>query len=262
MRRLIVVAWPWKLSGWLVKTSVSRSRRSCARTVSTASPRTCWGVISSAATILWFPARQEFWKDYSATGKVEISHTVKGRIHSMTKRCPQCNKGKALSSFGVDKCRPSGRACWCLKCNRDRTKKYYERISARAKITIPKSKRCSVCKKNRPAAMFHRNRYAKNGLSSPCKGCSKEGGRFRGLMWKYGISREHFEMLLQKQKGVCAICEKPEREGRRRNLSVDHDHSTDKIRGLLCHVCNRAVGLFNDDPSLLETAAHYLREAR
>jgi hypothetical protein len=44
-------------------------------------------------------------------------------------------------------------------------------------------------------------------------------------------------------------------------LAIDHDHVTGDIRGLLCHACNVALGLLNDDPELLEAAAGYLRTA-
>jgi hypothetical protein len=76
---------------------------------------------------------------------------------------------------------------------------------------------------------------------------------------KYGITLAEYERLLKKQKGVCAICKKPEYDARQRRLSVDHDHETGRVRGLLCARCNRALGMFNDNPELLRSAARYLR---
>lgn len=46
------------------------------------------------------------------------------------------------------------------------------------------------------------------------------------------------EELILKHGNKCAICEKP-REAFKKNLSVDHNHKTDKIRGLLCYRCNK-----------------------
>lgn len=43
-----------------------------------------------------------------------------------------------------------------------------------------------------------------------------------------------------------------------KSLHIDHNHSTGKIRGVLCHKCNRALGFFNDDSSLLRKAGEYL----
>ncbi|MGE0576133.1 MAG: endonuclease VII domain-containing protein [Reyranella sp.] len=61
------------------------------------------------------------------------------------------------------------------------------------------------------------------------------------------------------QEGRCKICRRPAEEGQWKVLRVDHDHATGKIRGLLCHHCNVALGHFGDSPELLERAAEYLR---
>jgi hypothetical protein len=66
------------------------------------------------------------------------------------------------------------------------------------------------------------------------------------LVAKYGITVEKYDELLIKQNSVCAICGNPEtaksRTGNIRLLSVDHDHTTGAVRGLLCVSCNTAVG--------------------
>lgn len=77
------------------------------------------------------------------------------------------------------------------------------------------------------------------------------------------MSLEEYNVMLQKQDGVCAICKKPEL-GKRGNtsqqlsLAVDHCHETGKIRELLCMDCNQTLGRFNDDPSWFLAAADYL----
>ncbi len=61
----------------------------------------------------------------------------------------------------------------------------------------------------------------------------------------YGLTPEQYDLLSAKQGGVCAICHQPEtartRDGKYR-LRVDHDYKTGKVRGLLCHKCNAALG--------------------
>lgn len=90
-----------------------------------------------------------------------------------------------------------------------------------------------------------------------------------GLQWKYGISQEDYMIMLEAQKGVCKICSNPpsskdhkaNRDGML-YLHVDHDHSTGKVRGLLCKRCNTGLGGFRDNPSLLAKAALYIKESR
>lgn len=67
--------------------------------------------------------------------------------------------------------------------------------------------------------------------------------------------------MLAAQNGCCDICGKAESneiKGKVVSLAVDHDHKTGAIRALLCGNCNRALGLFNDDPALLDAAKAYL----
>lgn len=76
------------------------------------------------------------------------------------------------------------------------------------------------------------------------------------LMREYGITPEDFNMMHENQKGLCAICNKPELV--KANLAVDHDHNTGKVRGLLCSTCNHALGAFGDSVELLHKAIAYL----
>lgn len=79
---------------------------------------------------------------------------------------------------------------------------------------------------------------------------------------RYGVTPEQFDQMLADQNGVCAICGEPETRMRLDvllPLSVDHDHVTGRVRGLLCHPCNQAIGFFKDDPERLVKAIEYLR---
>ena len=75
----------------------------------------------------------------------------------------------------------------------------------------------------------------------------------------YSLTIDGYEALEEAQKHVCAICKRPP-SGRYSNLAVDHCHDTGKVRGLLCDSCNRALGLFKDDPAILFSAGEYLRK--
>lgn len=80
------------------------------------------------------------------------------------------------------------------------------------------------------------------------------------LKANFGITLEEYEGMLEKQNGCCAICgrSEPDEAERTKRLCVDHDHDTGKIRALLCHKCNKALGLLQESPALLQKAAEYL----
>lgn len=80
----------------------------------------------------------------------------------------------------------------------------------------------------------------------------------------FGMTFEQYEALEAQQKGLCAICNKPEDELSHkaksvRRLSVDHDHKSGRVRGLLCRACNCGIGLLNDDPAILTNAIEYIK---
>jgi hypothetical protein len=82
------------------------------------------------------------------------------------------------------------------------------------------------------------------------------------LKKKFNLTPEQYDHMSEAQHGVCAICGQPERSKRGpdvKPLSVDHDHQTGRIRGLLCDRCNVGLGRFLDSTELLEKALEYLR---
>ena len=78
------------------------------------------------------------------------------------------------------------------------------------------------------------------------------------LKKSFDITPEQYDLLFEKQGGLCAVCRKSCATGRR--LAVDHCHKTGKIRGLLCAGCNRGLGFFMDSLENLEAAKKYLNE--
>lgn len=81
--------------------------------------------------------------------------------------------------------------------------------------------------------------------------------RDKYLRRTYGITEAQYNAILKYQGGVCAICDKPPKEGR--NLQVDHDHKSGLVRGLLCWYCNKKRIGKETDPKLFDYAAMYLR---
>jgi hypothetical protein len=85
--------------------------------------------------------------------------------------------------------------------------------------------------------------------------------RANRLKLTYGITPEQYDEMLAQQQHRCAICLTSTPPSRNGFFSIDHDHSTGKIRGLLCDFCNRGLGLFRDSPTALRLAADYLERA-
>ena len=84
------------------------------------------------------------------------------------------------------------------------------------------------------------------------------------LKKNYGLTLEEYEKYLVAQNYSCAICKQPEtkldwKTKRLLPLAVDHCHTTEKIRGLLCADCNRALGMFQDNQEILQNAIEYLK---
>jgi hypothetical protein len=78
---------------------------------------------------------------------------------------------------------------------------------------------------------------------------------------RYGLTLEQLQDMKVAQKGLCAICHQPEtasRGGKTKELHIDHDHRTNKVRGLLCGKCNVVIGMMDEDPTRLRAAIDYL----
>lgn len=103
---------------------------------------------------------------------------------------------------------------------------------------------------NRRPGQMDKNRARKNAYLKANPLRRKE----HKLRARYGMSLEDFNQRSREQMGRCAISfdEMP--------LLVDHHHEKNVVRGLLCESCNRAVGLFHDDPMRMLRAAMYLRQ--
>jgi len=104
---------------------------------------------------------------------------------------------------------------------------------------------------------YHKEHYRKN---------KDKYKKYRPRQWNriliknYGITFEEYKELLNEQNDCCKICGKHQSKFKR-SLAVDHCHKTHKVRGLLCHHCNYALGHFFENVSILEQAIRYIKES-
>jgi len=133
-------------------------------------------------------------------------------------------------------------------------------------------KKCSRCQQEKDNSEFAYQKDALDGLSRWCRNCKKGyyaekrispakkrknlGGRSDKQSYKfstYGITRQEYDEMYEAQNGNCFIC-----GTHREVLDIDHDHESGQVRALLCGKCNRGLGMFKDNPSLIRKAASYL----
>lgn len=104
--------------------------------------------------------------------------------------------------------------------------------------------------------------YMKDYMSKYAETSEAKAATFIRNLWRnYKLSPDQFNSMWESQKGKCGICQ-VEMAPRGRDphaVSVDHNHQTGEIRGLLCQACNRGIGNLKDCPAVLEAAANYLR---
>lgn len=139
----------------------------------------------------------------------------------MTKICPRCKIEKSKDEFYKAKERKDGLRNRCKKC-------------------------CDIEHKE----SYHRNKHI--GWSKK----SKIKNRDNNLKKRYKISTQDYEKMFKDQNGVCFICQNPQKD---KLLAVDHCHTTGKVRGLLCTLCNKGLGCYRDNIDYLTRAIEYLK---
>jgi len=130
-------------------------------------------------------------------------------------------------------------------------------------------KKCSKCKETKPLSCFHKNKRRGDGRNTYCKTCAiqykkeyyrknKPKIREYALQKRYKITQVEFDTLLKQQDNCCACCGVTKPDRTRENLAVDHNHTTGKVRGLLCTRCNTVLGLVRDSPQILSNLIKYI----
>lgn len=148
-----------------------------------------------------------------------------------TKICPRCKVEKSLNEFPQNAGRPHGINAYCCICDKQYHRKLY--------------------KQNRDSILQRQKQWRKD---NPDK------------QWGYQLNANHgegavelYNKLFQRQNGRCAICGKHQSELPNK-LALDHNHTTQQNRGLICKSCNLAIGKLNDSPKLIYQAYLYLQK--
>ncbi|MDE1868165.1 MAG: endonuclease VII domain-containing protein [Thaumarchaeota archaeon] len=144
------------------------------------------------------------------------------------KICRDCLQEKEKEKFIKNKLSKDGIDTLCLDCNRKRVKAW-------------------------------RNKNPEKKLLQSRKENKSEVKKNRELLYKYNISLEDYNKLFIDQNGCCAICKVHQKDLTMR-LAVDHCHTSNKVRSLLCTNCNTLLGQAKESIEILTSAISYLQE--
>ncbi len=170
----------------------------------------------------------------------------------MTKLCRKCKLIKSIELFSRSSSRPDGRYDWCKACEKE-----WRELNKETR----KANRIKYYQLNKETikAKTHA-RYEKNKVAQLAYGKAYRNSHpDLHIRLKYGLRQKEYNVLLAIQNNSCWLCErnfkdiKPYKKGK--NICVDHDHITNKVRGLACGKCNWLIGLANDSPELLHKIA-------
>jgi ATP-dependent 26S proteasome regulatory subunit len=158
-------------------------------------------------------------------------------------------------------------------------------------------KQCSICKLNKNEIEFHKNQNHKDKLDSRCKSCKHKNNmlnrekykiyhhkryienkkeineknrkwyklnpdksRNQKLLYTYGITLEQRNKMILDQENKCPICFDILDTIDNKNIHVDHNHNTGKVRAVLCKKCNSMIGLCREREDILLNAIGYLKK--
>ncbi len=135
------------------------------------------------------------------------------------------------------------------------SKKY--RQSDKGKVTI---KRYRQSERGRVTFLRADKKYKQSDKGKAARICYKQSDRGKDYRLKnlYNLSLEDYSRLFIQQEGKCKICSKEFNTANPRDICIDHDHETDKVRGLLCRDCNFMLGFSHESMHVLVNAISYL----
>lgn len=158
----------------------------------------------------------------------------------MEQICTKCKTIKSLENFPKNKKLKNGYHIYCKQCNKNHVAKWRQNNPEKAKLLIEKqsekwAKQQARWRKENPEL------HLQNKLK------------------KYHLTLEDYNTFLLIQDNKCKICLISFNDVIK-GANIDHCHTTGKVRGLLCHSCNKGLGFFKDNTELLKIAIEYLNK--
>lgn len=209
-----------------------------------------------------------------------------------TKVCRKCKRELPIEKFSVDKRSKDNLTPRCRECINN-SRKINSILDGETKV-------CTTCGIEYPATLeyFYKGEHNKFGLHPKCKKCTREYDnsekrkaakrewvsrnlekrrevsrkskqipkakakqRLAEVLRSYGLTEDDLVSRLDSQKGCCEICgDSLVYPDSKRFYTVDHNHTTGEVRGLLCNECNLAIGNLKEDKNIFLSAIKYLEK--
>lgn len=119
---------------------------------------------------------------------------------------------------------------------------------------------CTGCKSKEDVAYYSKN--SEKVKERVRRNYSTEYEFARCLRRYYNLTVDQYNDMVEKQNGLCAICNQPPKKTHSRNqrLYIDHNHATKQNRALLCDSCNFLIGHAEENLATLLSAIEYLKQ--
>ena len=202
--------------------------------------------------------KNEFHKDFSLLPATGARARQLGELLYFTGK--RCSKGHLSPRYAS-----SSNCCECIAKRKNKASLNHR---CRSSIRSKEDHELAMAAMNRGELQYeslkqcpkgHRVRFVG---SNNCVFCDAEAKkkRSRNARWarikkEYGLTKSDVNSMLLKQNNLCSICENEITSG----YHIDHCHTTNKVRSLLCQKCNQAIGLLNENEDLFFRAANYIR---
>jgi Recombination endonuclease VII len=214
-------------------------------------------------------------------------------------KCSKCNEEKIGEMFSPDTKKISGLSSICKTCRNFFIKEKRDKLRGFSVAPMVMHKKlfekhgifkCYMCKKERGVECFDNNKNSPTGKSKRCKECAKDynakrylknrepflkkskehykkathlykiRARKAAMKLKYGLTVDQANEMIARAKNSCEICGISQ-DMLTKRLSIDHNHITGKVRGVLCYSCNHAIGRLKSDNGLelLQSAIEYIK---
>jgi len=161
--------------------------------------------------------------------------------------------------FHKDKQRKDGYYSCCKECKNNQKHRYYMEHEKESKEKKDNAHQYYLEHKEHYAEIS--KQYRKENKSKIAKASKERAGRNRELQIKrkFNLTLDDYNTMINNQNNKCAICGDELKFGKL--TAIDHSHTSGKVRGILCHNCNVAMGLLKENVNTLQSMITYLENS-